>query len=176
MIKKLIRVWLRLGPSKAELLAEVGLWQRRQHAAELARDQAHDRARHAERLLRSLRHEMRDGLNEPARADGCSKIRFHRKQEAEDWMAAVAAASGEDVEHFNVYDCKTCPRSPVTHARYFHVGHTGTEESEASKAAAKVRRRQEAGAARRQGRTVAQRVDPRVLAQLRKIGTEEGPK
>ena len=172
MIFKWARIRRRLGlsPTRAELAAEVELWRRRNRGAEAERDAAYVRAKNSERELRAFVHE---GLNEPGRVDGCTKVRFHREPEARDWADAIARRTGEKPEDYHTYQCKKCPRSPVTMARYWHAGHPLTPGAVASKEAYVQRRRAEQKSAAGNGRLLGQRVDPRVLAQLRRI-KEEG--
>lgn len=172
-----MRRWLRLGPSRAELAAEVQLWRDRQDQAEAQRNQAHVRAKTAEKALRQAAARVREledlldrGLNEPDRVEGCSKVRFHRRAEAGDWAEVIAKAAGESVQAYETYPCKVCPRSPLTVRPYWHAGHA--KKAKESKQAAQMRRSSAKLDARRDGRMVEQRVDPAVLDKLRQIGRE----
>jgi hypothetical protein len=162
--------WFRRRPTRADLVAEIELWKSRCQRNEQRLHEAYARAKTAEKLLRQFRREVYDRLDEPARVDGCIKVRFHRRPEAADWAVAVANGCNEDPADYNTYQCKICPRSPVTTARYWHVGH----DSKQAKAAATAARRAQEAAARRGGRQLDQRIDPTVLARLRReIGKQE---
>ncbi len=172
-----VRRWLRLGPTRAELAEEVQLWKTRCGSADAGQRVAHVRAKAAEKDLRAagarieaLVRLLDDRLDEPRREDGCSKVRFHRRPEADDWAAAIGDVSGEGAEAFNSYRCKVCPRSPVTMQRYWHAGHRFG--SQAAKAAREERRAAETSRAHQNGRMIVQRVDPVVLDRLRQIRRE----
>jgi hypothetical protein len=171
--RRRIRSWLGLGPTRAELIAEALAWKTRCKSSNEARDAAYARAKAAERLAKTAGRMVRDGLNEPDRVQGCAKVRFHQQIEAESWAAAIAADTGESVRNYNTYACKTCPRSPVSLSRYWHVGHVGSMEAQIDKDASKDRRIARHIAARRDGATIEQRIDPRIMAKLRGI-TERG--
>lgn len=176
---------LRRRPSRAQLIAEAQLWKNRQAETEKSRHQAYARAeysrsrllaveallRDSESRLRELVRDVLDGAyNEPGRVEGCIKVRFHFEQEAADWGATIARRYGEAPDAYEAYPCKVCPRSPVTTARFWHAGHPEKSAGLTAKVArerADRARRAEAG---RDGRLLSQRVDPLVLAQLRKIG------
>jgi hypothetical protein len=169
-----IRRWLRMGPTRAELVAEADLWQMRCERSNVDRDETRVRAKAAEEKLRAAErriNELREAarLREPDRVDGCSKVRFHRRAEADDWAAAIARRTGEGVEAYHTYACKVCPRSPVTMRRYWHAGHLGTEEAKAAEAAGQNRRAVQQLDASRAGRLLGQRVDPTVIAKLRDL-------
>ena len=177
--RRKIRRWLRLGPTRADLVAEAQLWKTRSRRSDAEGRAAHVRAKTAEKSLRAaeagieaLLALLDAGLEEPRREDGCSKVRFHRQQEADDWAVAIAEASGEGVEAFNSYQCKVCPRSPVTIQRYWHAGHANGD-SQTAKAARQKRRAERAALARRDGNLISQRVDPAVLDRLRRLGRED---
>lgn len=70
---------------------------------------------------------------------------------------------------YHAYSCKDCPRSPVTMRRYWHAGHSELGQSMIAKAAFIERRRETERAARRDGNLLAQRLEPAVLAGLRKL-------
>jgi hypothetical protein len=163
------RRWLRLGPSRAELRTEADRWRQRCEWADEGKRRAYARAKEAEKLVRQIRHQLHDQLNEPERVDGCSKVRFHREDEADGWAAAIAQATGEDPAAYMTYDCKRCPRSPVTMRKYWHVGHDDSGEAQREKAAGRARRADQVIAARKAGRTVAQQVDPQTAARLRDL-------
>jgi hypothetical protein len=175
-----VRRWLRLGPSRAELVAEAELWKARNERKEAERNAAHVRAKAAERQLRAaeaaierLRAIVDAGFDEPGRETGCTKARFHRQSEAEDWAVQIAEARDEAGDAYEAYPCKVCPRSPVTMQRYWHAGHRVRGQSAIAKATSLRRRKEQETAARRAGQLVGQLVDPTVLAKLRKL-REEG--
>jgi len=192
------RRWLRLGPTRAELRDETTLWKARAAHAEQEEKEAHalrkqrgrdaqerieqaDRRRreaeqHAKQqveqayaLVYQIRREVHGQLNEPDRVDGCSKVRFHREPEAAEWGRHIASRCGENPDVYYAYECRTCPRSPLTMGKYWHAAHDGTAAAEAERAASMQRREDQRRAASRAGRLLKQRVDPRILAQLRKI-------
>jgi hypothetical protein len=174
---RLVRGWLRMGPTRADLAAEAALWRARCDRSNAERDASRARAVQAGKDLRAAQRKIDTLLalaKEPDRVNGCSKVRFHRQQEAEDWAAAVASRTGEPVETYETYPCKACPRSPVTVERYWHVGHRPTDEARAAQVAGELRRRAEIIDARRGGRLLEQRVDPTVLARLRELGGGDG--
>jgi hypothetical protein len=183
-----IRRWLRLGPTRAELIAEAELWKARNGRKEQLLKEAFARAKTAEKGLRAAGVEqgrveeltarvaaltalVDAGLGEPERREDCSKVRFHRQEEAEDWAATIGEATGEGAEALNAYQCKVCPRSPVTMRRYWHAGHADGGSS-AAKAARHRSRQIRAAEARRDGNLLAQRVDPSVLDRIRKMAEE----
>lgn len=170
------RRWLRLGPSRAELMAEVQQWKSRTERSEkatlaacLRAKNAEERLREAEQQVLDLQGLLHDRFTEPTRADGCDKIRFHNKTEADDFGAAVAQRSGEDPSVYYTYGCKICPRSPVTMLRYWHVGHPARKKAQQSKEAAKQRRADQQRQARRAGNQIVQRLDPEVAERLRAL-------
>ena len=171
-----LRDWFGLGPSRAELVADAERWHQRCLRSNAARDEAYARIKtlrgqvhDADLRVHAIRAILADRLSEPTRITGCDKVRFHREDEAVDWLADIARNVGQPEHVFHVYDCKTCPRSPVTMARYFHVGHTGSARGQAAKAAGKARDAKRRAEAEKAGRLLRQRVDPRVLARLVEI-------
>ncbi len=175
-----VRHWLRMGPTRAELVAEAELWRARCERKDGEKYEAHARAKAAEKDLRQAEARIREmqsrlnavvnaGLNEPGRVEGCAKVRFHWQPEAAEWVAIIVQRTGGVADALNTYQCNVCPRSPVTVQRYWHVGHLGTKEAQAAKAAGVRRRNAQEAAARRDGKLLEQRVDPAVLAQLRKL-------
>ena len=178
-----MRRWF--GPRRAELRAEVELWRQR---CERKNAEVHE----AHRLIKKLRGEigtMRGQVHdlgaqlrvarqklaldvEPERRDECRKVRLHYRDEALLWAAQIEQKTGGQVGDLHVYRCKICPRSPVTMQRYWHAGHPETEEGQAAKQASMDRTRAERVSATRAGLTVAQRVDPRVMERLKRIGGE----
>jgi hypothetical protein len=167
------------------LAAEARVWRERCDRASADARAAYVRTKAAEKLTRveqvrcreletKISNIMAAALNEPGRVEGCDKIRFHRRIEASDWAKNLAGRTGEPVEVYKTYPCNTCPRSPVTMSRYWHVGHRGSADAQASKAEAQQQRSQARASARRSGRLVEQRVDPEVLARLREIGGQDG--
>jgi hypothetical protein len=99
--------------------------------------------------------------------DGCGKVRLHWRPEADRWADEIARGTGQPREVLEVYQCKACPRSPVTIQRYWHVGHPLDEDGRAAKAAAKRVRADVRSGAVADGRTVGQMVSPAVMAKLR---------
>jgi hypothetical protein len=179
-----VRGWLRLGPTRAELIAEAELWKARAGYSDAHTREAHVRAKAAEK--RARRAEIRAGgaeerirvlldesLNEPGKVEACSKVRFHHKPEADAWADRIAKISGEAREVFDVYGCKFCPRSPVTHRRYLHVGHGWSKQAQASRETAQHDRAMQRSTAQREGKLIEQRIDPRVMARLRDLGRRE---
>jgi hypothetical protein len=57
--------------------------------------------------------------------------------------------------------------------RYWHVGHRGSEQAQASKAATRRQREADRAAARRQGNLLRQRVDPATVAKLLALKKED---
>jgi hypothetical protein len=165
-----VRGWLGLGPSRAELRAEIALWRERREREAEEKRAAYARAKDAERVNSELRHRITNliqaKLNEPDRAEGCGKVRFHREDEARDFAQDLATRTGQPLEVFNIYGCRICPKSPATIRRYLHVGHRGSEYAQTVKVESKRSAGARQAAARRDGVTVAQRVDPRVVAEL----------
>lgn len=164
-----MRRWLRRPPSRAELRGEADLWMERCRRSNEERDAARERAEQADQLVARLQQQINAGLNEPDRVEGCDKIRFHRWQEAEDWRVELAYHTDQNPDALHAYDCKVCPRSPITMRRYFHVGHPARRVSQREKRAAQGRRAGERIEARREGRLINQQVDPLVLAKLKQI-------
>jgi hypothetical protein len=152
---------------------EVATWRRRKDAAEREKAAAHVRAKEAEALAHRTRNELHDRLNQPDRVDGCTKVQFHQQDEAREWLLKIATEAGEDPGQYRTYDCKICPRSPVTMRRYWHVGHRGSEQAQASKAATRRQREADRAAARRQGNLLRQRVDPATVAKLLALKKED---
>lgn len=166
-----------MGPTRAELVEEVELWKGRCDRNSAERNQVHVEVKALKKRLRevegALRSFMVAGLNEPDRVEGCSKVRFHREAEAHDWAESIARGNGEAVDVYRVYPCKLCPRSPVTIKSYFHVGHAGSRAGQTAKKNGKARRTEQIAAAGRNGNLIRQRVDPEVLAKLRKMAEED---
>ncbi len=180
-----------LGPTRAQLIAEAQAWRdrckasnddrdlqharfrekkRAAHEQRVRADQAEKQLRQAEQELEQLRHIVRTNV-EPNRVEGCNKVRFHQESEAAGWAETVGNQTGEGASAYRTYQCKLCPRSPVTNQRYWHITHADTEQAKQAKAAGLRRRREGQAAAHRAGRTLGQRVDPTVLDALR--GTQE---
>lgn len=176
-----IRRRLGLGSPRGDLIVSLARAKRRADRAEEARNEAHqrvkaekavrhaavNRATHLEAQVRRLRAQL--AQFEPGRVEGCVKVRFHRQAEADEFMAQLAEETGEPVEAYNVYGCKTCPRSPLTHRRYLHVGHPARQDAQHSKATGKARRVASRAEARRGGLLVEQRLDPDTAAKLRAL-------
>lgn len=104
-----LRRWMRTGPSRAELIAEAELWRGRCERKNAEVNAAHVRAKTAEKRVREQARRMEEledriseilamRLNEPERVDGCTKIRFIREQEADDFRKALSASSGEPLD------------------------------------------------------------------------------
>jgi hypothetical protein len=178
-----MRRWF--GPRRAELRAEVELWRQRCERKDRAERDAHRRIAELRREVGPLRaevHNLSERLRvtrqklalavEPEQRDGCRKVRLHYRDEALLWAAQIEQKTGGQVGDLHVYRCKICPRSPVTMQRYWHAGHPETEEGQAAKQASMDRTRAERASATRAGLTVAQRVDPRVMERLKRIGGE----
>ena len=151
------------------------MWQRRCEAAQAQAREAYSRAKVAEKAAReanqlaeSVREEVLCRLAEPPQADGCEKIRFHHRAEADEFAEALSSDTKQGRDAYRVYQCNVCPRSPVTMHRYWHVGHPN--RAAAIKAAGIQKRRRESASAYQEGRQLQQRVDPTVLARLRRIG------
>ncbi len=124
------------------------------------------RVEHLENELRKARARLALAA-EPARTE-CAKVRLHFKAEAERWREQIAADTDSPVEDLSVYDCRVCPRSPVTMRRYWHVGHDDPE----AKAETMARKDDARRAAASEGRLIAQRLGSDVAAKLREIGRE----
>lgn len=178
----MIRAWLRrwLGPSRRELRELAETWERRCAVAQGQTREAHvalrearvrggeqkHRAEVAEARLRSAQQRL-ELAAEPVQRPGCGKVRLHRRAEADEWREQIEQRTGK-ADGLAVYSCKVCPRSPVTMKRYFHVGHPhGAEEA---KQASKAEHFRAQAVAEREGLTIGQRVDPRVMAKLRGMG------
>lgn len=179
------RVRALFGPTRKELRAEVETWKARRETEAGEKRAAHTRlaavrmelgqTRHALSLARgqvqSLEGQLRRALvraelaMEPAQGE-CVKVRLHHKADAELWREKIAATTKSAVGDLAVYECKTCPRSPVTLHRYWHVGHVDPEAKADSMMRWRAGRRQ----AVRENRTVGQRIDPAVMEKLRAIG------
>jgi hypothetical protein len=176
-----------MGPTRAELRAEMELWKARcdRHSMqtreayarakasekeerrlrqELAR--AHREAKHAEAYAIRVIDQLHDRLNEPPRKEGCLKIRFHREPEAQAYAAHIASTTGEPAEAYEAYRCKSCPRSPVTMQPYYHIGHRMTEEGRRAREAGRSRQGKRRALALRDGRTVEQLVAPETLRKM----------
>lgn len=156
--------------------AEIELAKARLRRKEIERVKAYFRAKELEQSLQVTQARIDEllalvaaGLAEPPGVDGCSKVRFHHQKNAEDWAARIGRRTGEGVEAYRAYPCKDCPRSPVTMRRYWHAGHSEAGQSMIAKAAFIERRRETEHAARRDGNLLSQRLDPAVLAGLRKL-------
>lgn len=194
-----VRGWLRLGPSRADLIDEARMWRHRCERSNLARDEAYGRAKAAKKEMRAvqleldaarraaqleldaarrqiddLRELVADGLNQPDKADGCHKVRFHWRSGAQEWAASISRRTGEPLEVYDTFPCKVCPRSPVTMRRYWHVGHFSDEAAQASKRAVEDRKGSAKLDARRAGKLVEQRLDPAVRARLDQFRRGDG--
>lgn len=171
-----IKRWI--GPGRRELRAEAELWRVRCERSNSDRDRATRVAKQMRREAGQERHrgdvleaKLRSAMQqlalaaEPERTPGCAKVRFHQRSEAEQWMRQVLEDTGGQDGEMKTYPCRACPRSPVTMARYWHVGHPA--KGREARDAAKERARAATRAARTAGRTIAQQISPEVLAVLR---------
>lgn len=177
-----IRWWA----SRAELRGEAERWRERCEKSNAEKQRVHGRLKAQRKELNSLVHEQRCRADraearlaramarlatmatEPARAEGCSKVRLHHRSEADSWAEQIANGTGSRVEDLEVYQCRSCPRSPVTMGRYWHVGHSLS--GVAARVESKERYAAAQGRARAAGTQIAQRVDPQVLARLKEMG------
>lgn len=174
-----VRDWF--GPNRAELRAEVETWKRRCVMSNNDRDVAQRRARECQRkegLLRGEINNLEARLRsaeqrlrltaEPERRAGCTKVRLHHRGDAEAWAERIIADTGGTPGELKVYPCRTCPRSPVTGQRYWHAGHALDGQGRVAKEHAAQRRAEQIISAKRGGLTIGQRVDPSVVARLRR--------
>lgn len=184
--------WLRrrlgLGPSARELEIELAVWrgrcdradhavlvaEQRVAAAEYLAERAEADAQAVEELVEKIRGELFDRVNEPGRAQGCEKIRFHHQEPARDFMLFLARETQEDPRCWLTYQCKVCPRSPVTVQRYWHVAHDDSVDAQHEKALGMQRRGRQRAEARRAGRLVEQRLDPAAVAKLLELKNATG--
>lgn len=175
-----LRRWLGMGPSARELEIELAVWrgrcdradqvvlvaEQRVAAAEYLAEQAEADAQAAEALVEKIKGELFDRVNEPDRVEGCEKIRFHHQEPAHDFMLWLCREAQEDPQFWLTYQCKVCPRSPVTLQRYWHVAHDDSVDAQHEKALGMRRRGRQRAEARRAGRLVEQRIDPAAVAKL----------
>lgn len=185
----MIRQWWRkvAGPTRADLRAEVDAWRGRADRQSEQVRQAHrerkaqraelnaqltterDRVRQLKARLRRAEQALALTAAEPERGE-CTKVRFHHRGGAETWALQILADTEGVPGSMKAYQCREgCPRSPVTMQRYWHVGHQDTPEAQLAKEAARARREQRYVAARRDGRTLGQQIDPRVMARMRQM-------
>lgn len=151
------------------------MWQARYERAKAQRDRVEAELGKAHARLRRIRNDLHGQLVEPARVDGCAKIRFHEDTDAARFAAKLAATTGEELEAYVAYQCRICPRSPVTVSRFWHVGHREPGAAGLAKEARLLQISQRRAAAGREGRLLSQRVDPAVLARLRSTRQQSPP-
>jgi hypothetical protein len=173
-----VRRWLRLGPSRAELIAQVRAGVERCETEMQKSNAAFARIRalgkmldvetaRADRLSGQVSELLVVKLNEPDRAEGCDKIRFHGEGEARDFAARIAAANFEPDSVVVAYQCRRkCPRSPVTMRPYWHIGHLGSEEAQRVKRASQNARAERRKQAEDAGLLLGQRIGPEALMKL----------
>ncbi len=77
--------------------------------------------------LLSLRAELLNYAEEPARRPGCSKPRIDGEAAAKDIRNQVTKKLGKQMYY---YHCRKCPPSPLTHQRYYHL--TSMEQRESA--------------------------------------------
>lgn len=131
---------------------------RRTHAASLAAQiSAQGRMQDDMRTtLEESLNKMRWALNaalEPPKGSDCTKIRFHRKEEAESFARDMEQATGGVEGSVLLYRCRVCPRSPWTIQKFFHVTSNG--------------RREELPYVRSRTNALTRRIDDDTIAQLR---------
>lgn len=133
--------------------------QARSELRELRRDlaQAERQIEHRQNLINEL-------LEPEGGEDGCVKIRLANKEEALAFAARLERRNGAPAGTLMVYRCRHCPRHPVHQTRYFHVAHDNeNKRGQGSQQYAQTRPKA--------GPTIGQRVDPTVLAKLKRPGT-----
>jgi len=173
-----MRRWL--GSSRAELRAEAEVWRRRCERKDVELREAHARAKEHRRMAGEHRARVNELVEQLANAKqklalagepagGCGKVRLHRRADAEEWAELIVQRTNGPSNAMTAYQCRSCPRSPVTLSRYWHVGHPGTPEAQAVRRETKDRRKQAEAAANRNGLMIGQQIDPSVMAKLREL-------
>jgi hypothetical protein len=186
---------LNLGPTRGQLRATAAMWESRVRKANEQTREEHDRRKQVGRRNSDLEYQLAqekrerrqavarveelegqvrkliaDGMVEPARGKDCVKIKFHREGEAADWATYLGVKTGEGPAAYKAYQCKTCPRSPVTNQRYWHAGHPRPGQARAARETRAAQARQQTRTAETEGRTIKQLVGPDVFAKLTRIG------
>lgn len=108
--------------------------------------------------------EMLERPSGPAVA--CDKIRLRDRAEATRFARHVEQCTGRVVGALDAYRCGTCPRQPMTEARYWHIANVAAADRHGG-GEARAARARAARAAGVNGTRIGDRIDPGILARIR---------
>lgn len=165
------RRWLRLGPSRRQLIRTLNREVAENHERGIRISQLKsERGRLRQEIatimkrLTQLQRTHVGAIVEPPpdRTGRCQKVRLHTEDEATAWAQRIEQRFDQQPGSLGPYLCTVCPVHPATASRFWHAGHSSDPQAQAEKRASIECHR----AAVRDGRLIGDRIDPSVLDRI----------